>query len=235
MRKGYSSDRSQDLRRLRPEIVVFVVLTLLFALIIVVVYLDLNKRELAIDNSKNQEVLSTFNDNIYPYKTVETSKFSVDIPEPWIRITDPEIRLSGKTYYPVRYQGVDGREVGRRVDVYVDEIPVKLPINKLLTVEVRSNTHISAKLLSPQCYTFTKHPLTQKGEAFDSSWMGHSFTCLTARQSNTISIAQDHYRDGVVLDGQDGASHVVTFAFTDHSGNANNAIFNRIVESFRLK
>jgi len=234
MKRGYSADKSSDLRKVKPEIIVFVMLIIVFFGVIIYIYLDLNKNNLTVDNTKNQEVLGVYEVETYPYRTVETNDFKVDIPEPWIRIVNPEIRISGKTFYPVRFQGVEKSEVGRRIDIYFDTFPAKLPANKILTVEV-NNSSISSKLLSPQCYTFTKFPDTQKGEPFDTSWMGHNFTCLTARQSNTIVAVENNFIDGIVLERPDGSLHTVMFSFTDHSGNSNNAIFNRILESFRLK
>jgi len=235
MTTQYSTTKAKDYRRVRPEVVVSLILLLILAIIFGYVYIDSRRNKAVVDNTNNEAVLGVFEPTEDPYKTVYEDMFSVDVLENWTRINNPEIRVSGKRYYPIRYQGSGPVNTGRRLDVYIDTIPSKLPVNKILTVKVLKDKYMLAQNISPQCYTFTDFPVESRGEAFKTVWDGHGFTCLTTLQTNIVASVEDDYDNAIQLTGSTTGSHRVMLVFTDHGSRPDNSIFNVIVESFRLK
>jgi len=231
MKKLYSVDHQQDTRRVRPEIVLLgVIIVLSMATGLFVTY-DLSKNPTLINEVENQPVLGAIEPDD-EYKEVEKENYSLEIPTNWVEVNPPEVIVKGQRYFPVRYQGTTGKNIGRILEIYEGQIPALLPINKVLRVSVTGNS-ITPIEISPQCSTFTD--LSEPdGLVVPGRWSDIEFACRAEGVSNIVGALSGDQSQGIVLTHQ-GRSERYLLVYTDHGSEQDNSIFFDILRSFKLK
>jgi hypothetical protein len=139
MKKLYKVDQYKDNRKVRPEIVLVVLVIIISLGVWAYVRFDLNKNKTVIDDSNNRPILGAVAGNEDKYKTIEKEHYKLEIPENWIQVNSPSIIVGGRTYNPDRYQGTSGSNLGRILDVYHGSAPATLAVSKVLSVKVIGN------------------------------------------------------------------------------------------------
>ena len=95
-RRIYSAHERIEGRRLRPEVALTLFLVTIFFGGLAFVLFDLNRNPEQIDESQNDAILGEFISTIEEFKTVETDKYSMRIPEDWVKVNRPEIIENGQ-------------------------------------------------------------------------------------------------------------------------------------------
>lgn len=193
---------------------------------------DLNRNPEQIDESQNDAILGEFISTIEEFKTVETDKYSMRIPEDWVKVNRPEIIENGQRYYPDRYQGVTRENVGRWIDVYIDDIP-NLVIDKAVKIEA-NGAFMRVGSISPQCNSFTELLISGQKEPTPTVWEGISFRCSMTENSNNIAAIESRTESGVRLAGEKTDAKYM-FYFSDRGSSQDNTIFQDILNSFQAK
>jgi hypothetical protein len=232
--KHYRIDKSQDFRKVRTEVVVASLIVIFLVVGVAYVIFDLSKSKPVIDNSKNEAILGTVSATTDSYTTRETKWYEVKVPADWKRVSNPEIITEGHRYYPDRYQGVTGDNVGRRVDIYVNSIPAGLGIDKVVAVKTVGNRIIPIET-SPQCYAFTDVSKENPVDYYASEWKGIQFTCMTSRITDVLGAIERNQTEGIVLDSDSAGTVKFFLVYTDSSSRMNNSIFYEILKSFKAK
>lgn len=232
-RRHYIIDQKQDARKVRFEILIAAVLFLAITIGGAYIFFDLNRSDVVIDNSGNRAILGTVESDEF-YKRVENEYYEMKIPTDWKKINNPEVIINGTKYYPERYQGVEGEHVGRRIDVYREEIPFQLGIDKVVKVSAIGNKIVPTKT-SPQCYKFTEFPAVESGDDHPSEWEEIPFMCMTSQITNVLGAIEFTQEDGVVLDSENFGTQRFFLVYMDHGSRLDNSIFYNILESFRAK
>jgi len=235
MGKHYRIDQSNDFRKIKLEIVTVILLIAVAIAGFVYVFIDLSSNETTINDENNRATLGVVESIREAYEPYETEFYSLKVPKDWRRVNNPELIFGGIRYYPDRYQGTTGSNVGRRVDIYVNDIPPGLGIDKVLSVSSNGNKIITGSL-SDQCYTFTDFPGGISGNVFPSVWKEEDidFSCRTSSISNVIGAIDKSQRTGVQLEGKEGTNNYL-FVYTDHGSSQDNSIFYEILSHVRAK
>ena len=232
-RRHYRIDQKPDNRKIRFEILIAAVLLIAIVVGGTYIFFDLNRSDVVIDNSGNRAILGTVESDEF-YKRVDNEYYQMKIPTDWKKINNPEVIVNGTKYYPERYQGVEGEHVGRRLDVYREEIPYQLGIDKVVKVSAVGSEIVTVKT-SPQCYKFTDFPYVESGDDHPSEWEGIPFMCMSSQITNVLGAIEFTQRDGVVLDSPNYGTQKYFLVYMDHGSRLDNSIFYNILESFRVK
>jgi len=236
MGKHYKIDKSQDFRKFRIEVVVSVLLAVALVIGLTFVLYDLYRnKNTVIDDSGNQAILSSVGSLEEEFTLHEREKYSIKVPADWRRINNPEVLSDHSRYYPDRYQGTTGDHIGRMVDVYIDDIPADLGIDKVVSVSPSSNGVVAGEL-SQQCYKFTDFPEGKAGNTFPSEWeeQNITFSCKTSKITNIVGAIESEQRTGIRLPTEAGDTNFF-IVFTDHGSSLDNSIFFKVLDGFRTK
>ncbi len=233
MTSQYKYFQKKDTRQFKPKIILPILAILVLMGVMGAVIVDLSKNPNVVDESNNQVVLGEFVSTLDEYKTIDTKYFKVDIPKDWKHVNAPEIIIEGKRYYPQRFQGVSGNNIGRKLDVYMDKIP-KMPVERVLKVLSDGGQTPSIGSVSSNCSEFTK-PKDQSFSPVETKWEDISFTCSMSESQNNIASVASSQQSGVVLKGKKEGPHTYLFIYTDHGSMMNNDIFPKIMHTFIAK
>lgn len=175
-------------------------------------------RHISVDNDKVQRV--------------EKDVFIVDLPAGWRAATNP-----GTPYTVYSWQGAKGEAAARRIDIYIDKLPVDLAVNRLLPVQVDEKRITLLGPVSDNCASFTDNDAHAKGEAsVAAKWYGVNFKCDVANYlRNVVATGSTEGINRLTLTGEANGAHEVLLVYTDHSSNPDYTIFTNIVESFRIR
>lgn len=235
MGRTYRIDKARDFRKVRLEIVVFFSLIIIVFLGLLYVAYDLGKNKVTVDDSGNYATLGVVESSKRPFSRVDTELYSMKIPADWKRVNDPEIIINGTRYYPERFQGTTGDDIGRRLDIYHKSIPSDLGVDKVIAV-TGMGKRIGVGDMSEQCYKFTERPDERYGDDYPSVWKEKDieFMCKTSKLTNIIGAIEHKQSDGVTLDSSHGPISFL-LVYTDHGSSQDNDIFREILESFEAK
>jgi hypothetical protein len=238
-RYKYSAYEQQDRRRVRPEVVFSAALVFFFLVGMGFVFFDLSRHPDITDESNNKAILGEFVSSQDEYKTIETDDYTVDVPIDWVQVNSPQVLINGTYYYPDRFQGVTGSDLGRWFEVYKKKLP-DAPVDKVLNVEPRGDSLIVGSI-SPQCRSFVitednKKPVDNSytRATWDAEKM--EFLCTMGESTNVIAAftPKSTTVNGVVLESSTKAARYL-FIFGDHGSREDNSIFQQILRSFKLK
>lgn len=231
--KPYSYDIQNTPARSKYTRLIVIVLIVAVAILTILIIRDLIKTPVdnpasLVQSSEIKSRLSTFVDH-------KEADFIAKLPEDWQKVAKPEMIINAVRFYPYRFQGIEGENIGRSLDIYIKDIPGNLAVSKIMPITMsQNNALMQAGEISPQCYKFTKFPKGRQGESYSTKWLGKKFMCDTSVNVNTVAAISDNLASGVVM--QKG-SHIlkVLLVYTDHGSAENNSIFKDIVNGFRLK
>ena len=232
-RKIYSATERIEERRLRPEVALALILITFFFGGLAFVLFDISQNPERIDESNNNAILGEYVSQIEEFKTVETDNYSMRIPADWVNVNRPEIIVNGQRYYPDRYQGVTGENVGRWIDVYEGAELPNLAADKALKISA-NGAFLSVGAISPQCVSFTDLVVEDQNEPTQTTWEGVDFLCSMTRSANNLVAVETETTRGVDLVG-DKTQGKYLFFFADRGSSQDNTIFQEILNSFRIK
>lgn len=231
--RTYRADRSAaDSRRLRPEIMITAIVITLGIGMFAFIVQDLRRNPDLIDDSNNEAILGEFKSNIERFATVETEYFTVDVPESWVRVNDPEKIINRIRYYPVRYQGVDKGDVGKSLEIYRNSLP-ELKLDRALDI-LANGSKVTVGSISPRCLGFTENIKDYPGGGSPATWNNSNFICTLNSVTNVIGAFETKPSQGVFLKG-DNTQGSYLFVYTDHSSSEDNSKFQRMLGTFKAK
>jgi len=154
--------------------------------------------------------------------------FTFDLPSDWKKLR------SGAVY---SYQSTKKYYDSRGLNIYVDEIPTALAVNRLLPVQVLDG-RLDPDVTSENCSEFTSSG-DKAGAAranVMAKWREVKFMCdLVNYNRNVTGTGSTAGVNTIVLSGSDGAQHKFFFTYTDHSSNPDYTIFVDMLKSFRIR
>lgn len=158
--------------------------------------------------------------------------FALDMPTNW--------RFTGSThelYNIYSWQSTEPGGANRQLDVYVDNSPQKLAVNRFLGLAPASNGLNILGQVSGNCSSFAR-PLTPgKGQSsVMASWQGVKFLCDVANsERNVVGAGSSGQLNGVSLVGKTTGRHSFFFTFTDRTASPSYADFYKALQSFEVK
>lgn len=162
---------------------------------------------------------------------VAKSFFELDVPVGWHAIAAPPVR-----YTVYSWSGARGAAAARRLDVYIDNIPFDLAVNRLQPVQADGDHFDTIGTTSDNCTSFTPRvpDSVQTGSA-PSKWSGVNFLCDEANyERDVVATGSTEGVNIATLTGVTTGSHRVLLVYTDSNPNPDYTIFAGIINSFRL-
>lgn len=163
-----------------------------------------------------------------PTQLVTEKTFSVELPTDMKTATNP-----GSPYNIYSWQGT-GADADRRIDIYIDNVPTSLAVNRLLPVQANSDQLVPLGSVSDNCVDFTT-PTAQSAQtgSIDAKWNGVDFECDTGNYERDV-VAIGSSSGPITLTGPKYGAHRILLTYTDNTTQPDFSIFNSVVESFRL-
>ena len=178
--------------------------------------------------TQSKVVTQYFSGGDTPTQKIIERTFSVVIPASWQKAGNP-----GSPYTIYSWQGT-GNDADRRIDIYLDNVPVNLAVNRLLPVQVNLDQLQPLGSVSDNCTTFTT-PTAQSAQTgtIAAKWNGIDFTCDTGNyERDTVAIGSSS--GSISLTGPTTGAHRLLLVYTDNTTQPDYSIFTAIVESFRI-
>ena len=167
-----------------------------------------------------------------PTAKVEEPLFTVELPTQWVNAPAPNT-----PYTAYSWRGADkSDDNARRLDIYIDTVPLSFAANRLTPVAVVDNHLQTTGPTSDNCSNFTdRSTMAQTGVA-PSKWSGVNFLCdLSNYERNVVVAGSTEGVNTITLTGTTTGTHRVLLVYTDNSASPNFAIFAAIIQSFSLR
>lgn len=163
---------------------------------------------------------------------ISKSFFDLDLPTDWSAVAAPQLH-----YTVYSWAGTKGDDAQRRLDVYVDNVPLGLAVNRLQPVQAAGDHFDIVGTTSDNCINFTPHAAdaAQTGNA-PSKWSGVNFLCDVGNYERDVVASGS--AEGVnitTLNGGTSGSHRVLLVYTDNNPSPDYTIFASIIKSFRVR
>ncbi|MEO6760784.1 MAG: hypothetical protein ABI220_00190 [Candidatus Saccharimonadales bacterium] len=215
------------------RIIEVVIGLLLLIAIIFGVYKLLNLSISPAENITNPPpVTKAFVPDSAPQKHIDEPLFTVDLPNDW------SLKSHVTTTYNVyKFQG--SKPATRLMSIYIDGLPPKFAVNRLLPVQAIGN-RLDHGTVSDNCLDFVSPSAvntqqSQQTKIVDAKWQNAEFYCdIGNYERDVIGTSSTEAINQVTLTGS-SSKHTLFFAYTDNGINPNYSIFYGILESFRLK
>lgn len=140
-----------------------------------------------------------------------------------------------KTQYNLySWRGTTQDDTARLIDVYVDVLPLAMPVNRLLPLQGNEDRLNILNTVSDNCASFTgtATQASRPGTVL-AKWSGVNFSCdLANYMRNVVGTGSADGLNRVDLTGSSG-SHQYFFVFTDNSSSPDYSIFTDTLQSFR--
>lgn len=157
--------------------------------------------------------------------------FRLSLPSGWHAVTPSQ--APSRAY---SWVGMTADGAGRRLDVYIDQIPATLAVNRLLPVRPSGAQFNTAGMVSDNCVNFTDRATESvaTGTAL-AKWNGVNFLCdMGNYERDVVAIGSTEGINTVTLTGNVTGRHQVLLVYTDNSIEPDYAVFTAIVQSFTL-
>lgn len=160
---------------------------------------------------------------------IKAHSFTFDLPAGWRAVTAPSTQPTAMSW-----TGVASGGAGRRLDVYIDNVPVALAANRLLPVQPSGDRLNPVGNVSDNCTNFTDKATesTATGTA-PAKWNGVNFICDMANYERDVVVTgSSEGINTVTLSGTAGTHHQVCLVYTDNSIDPDYSVFIAVVQSF---
>lgn len=157
--------------------------------------------------------------------------FDFDIPSDWHVVAASPVR-----YTVYSWAGTKGNNAARRLDVYVDNVPLGLAVNRLQPVQADGDHFDLIGTASDNCTSFTPRASNsaQTGDA-PSKWGGVNFLCDVGNyERDVVATGSAEGINTTTLVGTTSGSHRVLLVYSDNNSSPDYTIFAAIIKSFRL-
>lgn len=167
-----------------------------------------------------------------PVMHVSKSVFTLDLPSGWHEVAPLPVAYTMYSWAG----GSDGKDAPRRLDVYVDKMPVSLAVNRLLPVQANADYIDAIGNTSDNCVNFTdKTPASNASGVAPSKWSGINFLCDVGNyERDVVATGSSEGINQVSPTGLTTGQHHILLLYTDNSGSPDYTIFLAIVRSFHL-
>lgn len=215
--------------------VVFIMSILVFAGVAGYIIMDLKRSKSGSVEGRTNTVMQAA-DSMPDVLAINEPTFSMELPSDWKEVA----RQNDKFEHSISYQATKKDAENRYLKVYVDTIPVKKSINRLLPV-VAQNNMLTIGDVSDNCATFTHGGTkdTGKAQALEdkpAKWSGVDFICDLARiTDNEIGASSTDGLNFVNIKGQQSGIHKYYFLYTDRNIQPDSTIFKNALLSFKAK
>jgi hypothetical protein len=172
-----------------------------------------------------------------PYSPSNTAKvhfseplFTVELPAGWQSVkSTADVNVPSYTY---KSPSADGQEL----DVYIDNTPSNLAVNRVLVVSP-AGPGLQYGTVSDNCVNFTRPSGKDPGsEVAAGKWQGTNFICdLGNYERDLIGITSTDGLNDVTLTGPNAGTHQVFIDYTDNSINPDYSTLYNILSSFTFK
>jgi hypothetical protein len=208
------------------------IVTLLLVIVLAIIGIIIFRHGLKTDTSLSQSKVITQYYSATGTDTMHVTAptFSVYLPAGWKTASN-----AGSTYKAYSWQGT-GDDVDRRIDIYIDNLPTNLAVNRLLPVQVNDDQLEVIGSVSDNCTGFTT-PTTQSATSgtVAAKWDGVNFICDVANyERDVVAIGSTEGVNTVTMVGPSTGSHNILLVYTDNSADPDYSIFTSIVESFQI-
>ncbi len=165
-------------------------------------------------------------------KQVTEPLFTMSIPETWKAV---EPRYIPAAQYS--WQGTSKDDTARWLDLYIDSIPSKMAVNRMIPLSSSGNKIIVDDSVSDNCVNFTDEKAVDAHTGtVVAKWSGVTFICDAANSlRNLTGTGSTEGINTLKLKGATKGTHQVFFVYTDHSGNPDYTPFTDALNSFELR
>lgn len=210
---------------------IVVIISLVLAVLLVWAGTWATKRYIKDDTSLNQApaITQAVKVSDAATKKFQEPTFSIDLPRGW-----KEVSPQNSVLHPYSWHGASGTDRMRSIDIYVDNIPVDMAVNRLLPVEAHKNGVEVQNAVSDNCASFTGASKdTAKTGSAPAKWSGQAFLCDMANKTrNVTGTSSPDGVNAVNVTGQQG-THRYFFVYTDNSSAPAYDIFTRALATFK--
>jgi hypothetical protein len=164
-------------------------------------------------------------------KTVRTATFTMQVPADWKATTHSDV-IPAPDFV---WQGTTKEDTARWVQVWVDDIPSNMAVNRLLPLRPDGSRILLADDVSDNCVNFTDaSKVDPRTGTVNAKWSGVDFTCDAANyERDLVGTATGGARNSITLHGPKSGTHRYFFIYTDHSAEADYSYFTDMLSSFR--
>jgi hypothetical protein len=180
---------------------------------------------------QSRPVVHTVLGNAATLQHVSKSFFTLDIPASWHEVPAPRV-----TYTVYSWAGATGADAARRLDVYLDNVPLSYAVNRLQPIQADGDHFDVIGTTSDNCISFTSRApdSAQTGYA-PSKWTGVNFLCdVINSERDVVATGSPEGLNITTLTGGTSGSHRVLLIYTDSNPSPDYTIFTSIIKSFRL-
>lgn len=165
---------------------------------------------------------------LMPTQSFQLASFRINLPKDWKQIT-PSAALAAYSW-----RGATKETDARSLDVYVDQIPANLAVNRMFPLVAEGSRLQARGGVSDNCSTFTLASTTDpRTGVAPSKWNGIAFWCDMANyMRNMVGTSSADGINSVTVSGPSG-THRYFFVYTDHSGEPEYDTFTQALESFQ--
>lgn len=164
---------------------------------------------------------------------IDEPLFSLDLPSNWTLESHGANANSDNVY---TWRNSTTKSAGRFLSVYVDSIPVRLGVNRALSVKSVNDKVVPVGDVSDNCASFTSLTSGSNTVATPAKWAGVDFLCdLGNYERDVVGTVSPDGLNQVVLNGGTSGKHALFFTYTDNNIQADYTIFLNALQSFHLK
>lgn len=223
-------------RHRRKQILVITGLSLLvLGFMASLVARDLRKSQNTELSGNTQTILQANDDSVNRFR-VNEPLFTLELPGDWKEIK----RQNDQTENSITWQSTRSAGDGRSIKLYIDIIPTKLALNRLLPVTAQGHTIVPGDI-SENCATFTQGGTLNVHEAAKlketpAKWNKVDFICDLPRvNDNMVGTGSPEGMNSVTVTGPTKGTHKYFFLYTEHNMQPNYEILSNAVRSFNAK
>jgi hypothetical protein len=174
-------------------------------------------------------VVSTVTAQDSKTKKINKPTFTFELPKDW-----KFKGYSQNIYHAYIWENTGSSPGVRELDIYEDNIPTTLGVNRLLPVEAEGSK-LAVGNLSDNCASFTGDKVPGNPST-PAKWSGVNFLCdLGNYERNVVGTSTTGSINKVILKGPTTGAHGLFFTYTDNSAEPDYNIFFSALQSFRLK
>lgn len=227
----YISGRKVKKPKKRYKLLRIVLVLILIIGILAAIFWLLSRENVAKYESDGAVRATNYQD--VPKKHITEPYFEFNLPSDW--------KEKSRRTYPYRvitWEGKARESIGRSLDIYIDTIPDKVYVNRLLPI-AGVDDHLEVNSPSGNCVNFQekysklKPVQSAKLKPVEMKWEGVTFICdIPNELRNVIGASSKEGLNQVSVTGKKTGRHRYFFVYTDHASHQNDQLFPEILRSF---
>lgn len=165
-------------------------------------------------------------------KQITEPLFIMRLPDDWKPVKP---RYIPRAQYS--WQGTGKDDTSRWLDLYIDDIPSKMAVNRMIPLSSSGGKIVVNDDVSDNCVNFTdERAVDARTGTVPAKWSGVTFICDAANSlRNLTGTGSSEGVNTLTLKGNTTGKHRVFFVYTDHSGSPDYTPFTDALNSFELR